>query len=73
MEQRHKEKIEKHSDNMRFILEHVLNMLDDRLSDQTREKAAYQLMDRTAFYPVIAELLEIFRTIANERTDNNHG
>lgn len=57
------------SDNMRFVLDLVCTMTDSRNSDKVRLDAAYDLMDRDYLYKVVSETRELFREIANQRTD----
>ena len=59
----------KHADNMRYILDLVCQMTDDRNSDNVRDDSAYQLIERGYLYKVASECREVFRNIANERTD----
>lgn len=59
----------KHADNMRYILDLVCQMTDERNSANTRDDAAYQLIEHEYLYKVASECREVFRNIANERTD----
>lgn len=69
MRNRHMEKLEKLSDNLRFVMDLVCEAMDERNSDSLREESALQIADFGALRPAMQEAREIFRSIANERTD----
>ena len=70
MNERHQEILEEYADNMRFLLDELAVILDDRNSDQLREQSALELVDRPHLYACVCACREVFRAIANQRTDS---
>ena len=65
----HQRTLAKYADNMRFMLDLVCRMVDDRVDEQSRRDAASDLLDRDDLFKNLSEVREVFRSIANERTD----
>jgi len=59
----------RHADNLRFILDAVCAMTDERNSDDLRIEASEELIDCDHLYKVACECREAVRNIANIRTD----
>ena len=70
MNEQHQKTLEQHADALRFILDIVRELTDARNNDTFRENAAYDLMEREHLFAAVGECREIFRSIANQRTDN---
>lgn len=69
MQKRHARKLERYSDQMRVVLDLVGQMMDERLGEEARLEAAYDLMERSSLIEEVREVREVFRSIANARTD----
>ena len=76
MQQRHIDKLEQHSDTMRYVLDLVCRATDSRLDEEDRVDAALEIADREGSYQALCDVREVFRSMANMRTDQkggNHG
>jgi len=70
MNQRHQAKLERYAGQLRFVLDLVCEMTDERLTDKQRMESATKLADRgDDFHQWLGECREVFRNISNAQTD----
>lgn len=69
MHEHHQKILENYADNMRFLLDELAVILDDRNPEGLREQSALELVDRQHLYTCVCACREVFRSIANQRAD----
>jgi hypothetical protein len=60
------------ADNLRWVLDKLMDMTDETSSDEDRKRAALEVADNSDLRAAYARAADIFRDIANRRTDTRH-
>ena len=69
MTERQNKDLERYADNLRWTFELLSDATDARFSEERRMRAMSQLADREDLREVFDMCCDIFRDIANRRTD----